>query len=147
MQDPRTELIKAMRAKLEKTTRTMPGSMALSIDLSPLAETAMEVFSGGMRIPTIPRYNPELAAERRWYGAVSTDEVDEGALFPAMGVTREGDEVVLHIQRGDVAFDMRMQVADAADFGLSVASAAYAEVAPAVVTQRDVVPAEGEVSP
>jgi hypothetical protein len=137
MQNVRQTLIKAMREKLETSTASMPASMAIATPLGPLADAALEVLSGGLRIPTIPRYDPVLAAERRWYGAVSTADVDEGAQFPSVGATREGDSVVLHIRRGDLEFDVVMSLTDAADFGLTVAGTAYAEVAPVAMADQN----------
>ena len=137
MQNVRQTLINAMREKLEISTRGTPNSMAIATPLGPLADAAMEVLSGGLRIPTIPRYDSALAAERRWYGAVSTADVDEGMQFPSIGATRESDSVVLHIRRGDLEFDIVISQADAADFGLTVAGTAYAEVAPVAVADQN----------
>lgn len=136
MENVRQTLINAMRARLTTATQGMPGSIAMATPLGPLAEAAMEVLSGGMRIPTIAPYNTALAPERRWYGILTTDALDEGATYPAIGVTREGDQVVLHIQHGAHTFDLALLPTDGADFGLSVASAAYADAPDSEVAVR-----------
>lgn len=131
MENIKQVLIDRMREKLKVATQHQPGSVAMAIPLGPCAEAAMEVLSQGMRIPTIPAYRPEMAAERRWYGAITTDQLDNGAQYPVLSVVRDGDQVLVHLSYGEHEIDVRMLETDGADFGLSVASAAYADSQPA----------------
>lgn len=138
MQNVRETLIARMRQKLATATEHMPGSIAMAMPLGAVAEAAMEVLAGGARIPTIPTYDATVAAQRHWYGGISTAELDEGAQYPVLSVHRDGDAVIVMVEHGAARIPIRLIETDAADFGLSCASAAYAPDQPAPEPPRDV---------
>lgn len=144
MQNVRQLLIDNMRSRLTAATAHTPGSVAMAVPLGTCADAAMEILSGGMTIPTIPAYRPEIAAERRWYGAITTDDLDNGAQYPVLSVVRDGDRVVVTMECGDAVVRATLPESDAADFGLSVVSAAYTESQPA---PSEIVAVTTEVQP
>lgn len=133
MENVREKLIDRMRARLEIATANMPGSIAMAMPLGPAADAALEVLANGARIPTIPVYDADMASQRHWYGAISTDELDSGAQYPVLSTYRDQDAVVVLVEHGADRVTIRLTETDAADFGLSVASVAYADAQPAPV--------------
>jgi hypothetical protein len=127
MDNIRNQLIAAMREKLAGATRNQPGSMAMAVPLGPLADAALSVLAGGAEIPTVPKYNADLMVERRWYGTLGQEEIEEGALFGSASLRREGDYVHLLIDYDAQIIRLKLPPHEAADFGLNVVSAAYAD--------------------
>lgn len=127
MDNIRAQLIAGMREKLASATRNQPGSMAMAVPLGPLADAALSVLAGGAEIPTVPRYNADLMKNRRWYNTLDQGEVEEGGLFGSFSLAREGDYVVLIVDYDGRIERFRLPPHDAADFGLNIVSAAYAD--------------------
>lgn len=127
MENIRARLIAGMRDKLASATRNQPGSMAMAVPLGPLADAALSVLADGAEIPTVPRYDADLMQERKWYNTLDQGEVEEGGLFGSFSVQRQGDYVVIPVDYNGEIVRFRLPPHDAADFGLNIVSAAYAD--------------------
>ena len=140
MENLRATLIRELRRRLAEATVHMPDSMALAVPLGTLADAAIALFADGQRVPTVPAYNPDLAPQRRWYGVLHAEELDNGAQYPELGVRRDGPNVILTVQHGAHTVTGRMTPTDMVEFGLAILSAAYAEDAPVEPAVSDEVP-------
>lgn len=127
MENIRARLITAMRDKLHTATRNQPASMAMAVPLGPLADAMLSLLAGGAEIPTVPAYDAGLMADRHWYNTLAQGDVEEGALFGSFSVQRQGDYVVIPVDYNGEIVRFKLPPHDAADFGLNIVSAAYAD--------------------
>lgn len=127
MDNIRARLIAAMREKLSASTRNQPSSMAMAVPLGPLADAMLSLLAGGAEIPTVPRYDADLMTERKWYGSLAQEEVEEGALFGSASLLRKGDYVHLIVDYNAQIIFLKLPPHDAADLGLNMVSAAFAD--------------------
>lgn len=131
MQNVRERLIAKMREAATDATRHN-NTMAMAVPLGPLADAALSVFADGATVPTIARYDHDLAQMQRWYGQMTPQEIEEyGLANPSISVTRDGEHAVVHVEHQGRTIDLRMLPHEAAQFGLCVASAAMAQDTPA----------------
>lgn len=144
MQNLRERMIAKMREAATHATRHNT-TMAMAVPLGPLADAALAVLADGEKVPTIARYDHDLAVAQHWYGQMTPQEIEEhGLANPSISVTRDGEHAVVHVEHQGHVIDLRMLPHEAAEFGLCVASAAMAEDTPAPDAVRvDAVRADG----
>lgn len=127
MDNIRQQLIDRMREKLNTATRNQPSSMAMAVPLGPLADAMLSILADGAEIPTVPRYDANLMVARKWYNTLDQAEIDEGGLFGALSLQRKGGYVEITLDHDAQVVRFKMPPHDAADFGLNIVSAAFAD--------------------
>lgn len=77
--DIRSRLVRRMYEVLEQKTANLPDSIPITIDVGPLVDAVIDEMSGGSGVPLLPRYDPEVWAERSWTQPFIQEEVMNGA--------------------------------------------------------------------